>query len=1137
MIHNKYELLKLKEMSKSNASSSDTGTIKQGSIAEFMRKRTQLVGFDFGLNKHTQYAIEFLDNSLDAVESFQWKLSRSALDYEFKLKDDLLLENFSYLGGGVSEDDVKNFDRELANAGVDDEGEELSADGLIVVEDDEEADKVIMEGKKEAERRKKKEDVVEDDEEAKELRKLRKKAKDLEQEVQDIMWGLDGFLFPIKALVEREPFVLIQLTEREAKAVYADISKNQDVYEYNFEIFDNGTGMVPDDLEKFGKYLASSKSQKLKQTRGSQGFGSPSAFSDAQNTTGKPIKVVSKNYNHLYAICSEFYTTSKNNKEYVVPPTEVDCFFEHGTYVELSYLNVKYKRGYIDRYIEQTALTNPHITIIFLDPAGNEKIYPRRVKNFPREPVYALPHPSSINIGDFQDLLRSSQNLSVSAFLQDNFVRISSKLAHDIINQAETSLEGQLGILNLDHGFISWNKNQGIKTYYLRYEKRIYGRSTKERDKLVTYRIESETELGKYWEIIKSYNKFHNSVISKIKKINKFQKDIIKESDKKIIKTIEKTILENQKQIDTEEKEIEKLKKDLIKVVKNFSFDSKKNEVDEIKITDKLEDDVKELQISKARPNSLTQKQIESLFIVFKAQKYMAPPNDPAVPIGASTLETTLLKEFNLSLSHRTDIYGNYERHLPRLSKKEEISFSDRILSKFRKEPYFNYDFNHTNLYFDNEPEDIQEYDELFQIFDALHTQDEDFICGHTRPPTSGKGLAFVVEAAVVISPKIPVLNQAQNILMRYVNRTPKMRDSSDCAIWKGVQSVNWKNYKVDTFDNKIPKGKMRILVNVSGPYVHLMFKSQAKNALAEDESLLKEIKMCLEVIGRKIRLFENRRTKRQDRKRRSKTIEKYIPIFVNSLINIVKMTDGYQNITAKKLEARLIDKLEGRIEQTPEEIEEERLRLEKEQEEEAEFLKAKELTKNQEVKEDKVSISAPSSEILEKTDQKLSNLSVKAESRRKQQGLMPVNVKSIDDRMKSISTKTASQKNLSSSSKNDNLPSSKLDIKKISVIKNNEVVERSKTTSPINKPSTQPLQAQKLIKPKSKISIISKSLILEKCSKEDWFNIKDMIKILEITDLSDARFLQIKLKQLTQEKSLLITIKSGKTYWKKNTR
>ena len=52
-------------------SSDEEGRIKQGTIAQFMRKRTQLVGFEFGYWKHQQYASEFLDNALDAIEEFQ----------------------------------------------------------------------------------------------------------------------------------------------------------------------------------------------------------------------------------------------------------------------------------------------------------------------------------------------------------------------------------------------------------------------------------------------------------------------------------------------------------------------------------------------------------------------------------------------------------------------------------------------------------------------------------------------------------------------------------------------------------------------------------------------------------------------------------------------------------------------------------------------------------------------------------------------------------------------------------------------------------------------------------------------------------------------------------------------------------
>ena len=60
-------------MSAFKITSEEEGKIKQGTIAEYMRKRTQLVGFEFGYWKHVQYSSEFLDNALDAIESFQWK--------------------------------------------------------------------------------------------------------------------------------------------------------------------------------------------------------------------------------------------------------------------------------------------------------------------------------------------------------------------------------------------------------------------------------------------------------------------------------------------------------------------------------------------------------------------------------------------------------------------------------------------------------------------------------------------------------------------------------------------------------------------------------------------------------------------------------------------------------------------------------------------------------------------------------------------------------------------------------------------------------------------------------------------------------------------------------------------------------
>ncbi len=197
-----------KKSTKAPTSDSSTETIKQGSVAEFFRKRTQLVGFDYGLNKHTQYTIEFLDNSLDAIESFHWKASKRQPEYAFLLKDDLLLQNLSFLGGGVSEEDLARFEEQIEKAMVDDEGNPLTEDGILIVDEsvaDEDDDLIIDEDIKKSE-----EKTSEDDEEAKKLRKLQKKDEERAQEVQNILEGIYNYLFPIQPLVEREPFVIIQ---------------------------------------------------------------------------------------------------------------------------------------------------------------------------------------------------------------------------------------------------------------------------------------------------------------------------------------------------------------------------------------------------------------------------------------------------------------------------------------------------------------------------------------------------------------------------------------------------------------------------------------------------------------------------------------------------------------------------------------------------------------------------------------------------------------------------------------------------------------------------------------------------------------------------------------------------------------
>ncbi len=606
---------------------SSSGDIRQGTIAKFMRKRTQLVGFEMGLNKHTQYVVEFLDNALDAIESLWWKRKKNP-----KLTPELDPQLIEHLKQNVK------------------------------------AQNTVQRGK---------------DKNQQTLVSPKKEKDDLKSQMRRIREFLEPFSPLIKA---EEPFVVIKLEE----VVFPDLTFNEDRSDYRvyrFTIFDSGVGMVKSDLEKYGIYLASSKSEKLRQTRGSQGFGAPSAFSDAQNTTGKPIVALSRRFTEKMGIFTEFFTTTENDKDYVIPPTEVRVPFKHGTYVQLYYLNIQYKRGYADVYARMSALMNAHITIIFIDPYGEVAIYPRGVGEFPKEPKYAQAHPASVNIGEFQDLLRETPYKTLFAFLRKAFTRISANMADKIIQETNIELK-------------------------------------KERLPLISRRT---------------------------------------------------------------------------------------------------------------KPDELSKRQVEKLYRVFASQDYLAPPTDTVVPVGEEVLEEIIQKTY--------------------------------------------------------EPE---------------------FVAAVTRKPTSGKGLSFAVEAAIAYGGKIQNATSATQVLWRFVNRTPKLRDNSDCATWKATAMVNWKNYKIDTFDNGIPKGPVMLFIHVCGAYAHVMFKGQSKQALAEDDVLIKEVKLALEQIGRTLRSYITRKQHATRKAKRAGILAMYADLFAKSIVNIAKTDPKMKKYDAEALAQKIRDAIEG---------------------------------------------------------------------------------------------------------------------------------------------------------------------------------------------------------------------------------
>ncbi len=151
---------------------------------------------------------------------------------------------------------------------------------------------------------------------------------------------------------------------------------------------DNGPGIVKKQIPNiFARLLYGSKFHKLAQTRGQQGIGISAAVMYGQLTTGKPAKILSKIHKNRPAIYMELRLDTKTNKPKIAHEEEKDWpEKESGTRIEID-LEASYKKGVqsVDQYVKQTAIINPHTTIIYTNPKAEQYIFPRATEVKPKK--------------------------------------------------------------------------------------------------------------------------------------------------------------------------------------------------------------------------------------------------------------------------------------------------------------------------------------------------------------------------------------------------------------------------------------------------------------------------------------------------------------------------------------------------------------------------------------------------------------------------------------------------------------------------------------------------------------------------------------------------------------------------------
>lgn len=143
-----------------------------------------------------------------------------------------------------------------------------------------------------------------------------------------------------------------------------------------------------------------------------------------------------------------------------------------------------------------------------------------------------------------------------------------------------------------------------------------------------------------------------------------------------------------------------------------------------------------------------------------------------------------------------------------------------------------------------------------------------------SRPPKVHGGCPFLVEVGLVYGGELPADQPIQ--LLRFANRVPLLFQQGACAITSTVASMDWRRYGLDQKTGALPTGPMLLLVHVASTKVP--FTSEAKEAVAEQEDLVREIELAVQAAARNLKLHLSRRTRQAQAQEKFAIIRKILP-------------------------------------------------------------------------------------------------------------------------------------------------------------------------------------------------------------------------------------------------------------------
>jgi DNA topoisomerase VI subunit B len=220
---------------------------------------------------------------------------------------------------------------------------------------------------------------------------------------------------------------------------------------FRVTVTDNGPGILRKEIPNvFARLLYGSRFHQNRQARGQQGIGISAAVLYANLTTARPARITSKVEEEEAAHVLDLTIDTQKNQPRVVNEDLVLWDRPHGTRVELV-LKARYVRGRqsVLEYLRGTAIVNPHVRIVLVEPDGTRITFERATTELPPLSKETLPHPFGLELGELGTLLKTTRRPSVAEFLTKDLQGVSARTSKEVIasarvksNQPPASLDG-----------------------------------------------------------------------------------------------------------------------------------------------------------------------------------------------------------------------------------------------------------------------------------------------------------------------------------------------------------------------------------------------------------------------------------------------------------------------------------------------------------------------------------------------------------------------------------------------------------------------------------------------------------------------------------------------------------------------